>query len=845
MDNYIQLSKKYLINNKNRTINSICGIALSVALLFGMLTLYMSIRDCSKKVNEWVCGSYEIEVYSIDGKTYKDIVDDNKIKDIVLINSLSDMEKYAIDEYSYDIPVDYIYCDEVSEVREDVLGITLKEGTYPQNSNEIILSNDAMRNYRNFQIGDKIFLETNEKEYILTGVFSINSINLYGYEDQLKAYTLIDRSNQPKYCDAKIKLKYRNNVEKDYSYLVDKYKLDGELSTVGYIYYSSEMALTSSLLEYILLFFAFSFIYFLSAFIIRNSFIISIAERTKDYGILRCVGMSKKQLRRILLCEGLMLGSIASALGIIISYIGLWIIRVMATGLIKDLGYNDFFYIRLFPKAVILTIIFSIIIILFALIEPARVALLITPIDAILGRKSVKKEKVLRIKSSFIIRKLLGIEGEYAYKNIRRNRGKFISTCVGMSISIMLFVGMTSISDSVENLFVTEDIIYDGEMYDAKINSERTFGLFNYSEDIDLVDYIDEIKQIEGIDNIALIYERMSYCGDEKIGKYNGREHRIMSMHGYCENEINNLKEYVVEGNIDYNLMDEDDVILYNYCRQKYVDENNDVVTTDIQLSSVEVGDTIKIPDEKMLVEFIENNNNEDISKKYSEIIEYAKQLVKDGCYNEVTVVAIVNYDDVSNRGGMIIDSPLLIFNMEGYIKNATEGDADGSRVLFSIDSASSFSNVKDYVFYNRDIAFVDLYGGMRSGFIVLKCVKYILYIVAMIIIFICMFNLMNNLNSNIILRKKELKTYRLVGMSKKQVNKLLIIEGNMAAVVSTIIGSIIGGSIGYGVFKLIVESMNNLHFKIPVVPVLVAFVFTIGISMIATWSVIRKSKDI
>ncbi len=845
MNNYIQLSKKYLINNKSRTINSICGIALSVALLFGMLTLYMSIRDCSKKVNEWVNGSNEIEVYSIDGKTYKDIVNDSKIKDIVLINSLSNIEKYIIDEYSYDIPVDYIYCDEVSEVKEDMLGITLMEGTYPQNSNEIILSNDAMRNYRDCQIGDKIFLETTEKEYTLTGVFSINSMNLYGYQEELEAYTIIDKGNQPKYCTANIKLKYRNNVEKDYLYLMNEYKLDAELSTVGYAYYSSDMAMASSLLEYILLFFAFSFIYFLSAFIIRNSFMISIAERTKDYGVLRCVGMSKKQLRRILLCEGLMLGSIASVLGVVISYIGLWVIRLLATGLIKDLGYNDFFYIGLFPKAVVLTLVFSIIIILFALIEPARVALLITPIDAILGRKSVKKEKILRIKNLFIIRKLLGIEGEYAYKNIRRNRGKFVSTCVGMTISIILFVGVTSISDSVENLFVTEDIVYDGEMYDAKSYSERTLGIFNYTEGIDLADYIDEIKQIKEIDNVTLIYERLNYCGDEKLCKYKSKKNIAIQMKGYLENEINNLKKYVVEGNIDYEAMGEDDVILYNYSKKEYVDENNNIVTSDMKLSSIEVGDTIKVPDEKMIIKFIEENNNEKYGDKINEIIEYSKQLVSDGYYNEVTVIAIIDNDDVSNRGGLINDSPMLIFNREGYIKNASQGETDGSRVLFSIDSASSYENVKEYVSYNRDIAFVDLYGYMRGEFTVLKCVKYILYIVIIIIMFICMFNLMNNLNSNIILRKKELITYRLVGMSKKQVNKLLIIEGNMAAVISTIVGSIIGCSIGYGIVKLMMESISGIHFKIPIVPISIAFVFTVGISMLATWSVIRKSKDI
>ena len=60
-----------------------------------------------------------------------------------------------------------------------------------------------------------------------------------------------------------------------------------------------------------------------SAAILRNTMLISVTERVRDYGLLRCVGMSKHQLRTLLFVEGMVMSLIASMLGIGLGYLGL------------------------------------------------------------------------------------------------------------------------------------------------------------------------------------------------------------------------------------------------------------------------------------------------------------------------------------------------------------------------------------------------------------------------------------------------------------------------------------------------------------------------------------------
>jgi putative ABC transport system permease protein len=121
-----------------------------------------------------------------------------------------------------------------------------------------------------------------------------------------------------------------------------------------------------------------------SIIVIYNSFNISITERKKQFGMLASIGTTSKQIRNMVLKEGLLIGSIGIPLGIIGSIIGIGI----TLNVINSLGvFNGVFESRLSlaisPFSIMVTIFFSSLTILLSSLIPAYKASKTSPIDAI------------------------------------------------------------------------------------------------------------------------------------------------------------------------------------------------------------------------------------------------------------------------------------------------------------------------------------------------------------------------------------------------------------------------------------------------------------------------------
>lgn len=70
-------------------------------------------------------------------------------------------------------------------------------------------------------------------------------------------------------------------------------------------------------------------------FIIKNSFSISIVEKTKQYGILKSLGATDSQVKRNIIFEGFTLGIIASVLGIALGLLASFILILIVNNLLS------------------------------------------------------------------------------------------------------------------------------------------------------------------------------------------------------------------------------------------------------------------------------------------------------------------------------------------------------------------------------------------------------------------------------------------------------------------------------------------------------------------------------
>lgn len=112
---------------------------------------------------------------------------------------------------------------------------------------------------------------------------------------------------------------------------------------------------------------------------------------------------------------------------------------------------------------------------------------------------------------------------------------------------------------------------------------------------------------------------------------------------------------------------------------------------------------------------------------------------------------------------------------------------------------------------------------------------KVVLGCIALILFSISTINIINNNASSIYLRKTELAQMRVIGMTKKGLVKTLALEGIIVAGVATILGTVIGLLISYGIVKLMKFAFMELEFCFPLLGVVLVFFVTVLIMLIST----------
>ena len=185
-----------------------------------------------------------------------------------------------------------------------------------------------------------------------------------------------------------------------------------------------------------------------SVFVIRNSFAISITERTRQYGMLSSIGATKKQIRKNVLFEGFVLGIIGIPSGIILGILVNWILAIVLNNLIKNIVEDVAFIYSLPVLAIIFSIILGTITIYFSCRSSARRASKVSPIDAIRSSEDIKI-KGKKVKSPKIIKKIFGVGGDIAYKNLKRNKKKYRTTVISLVVSIFIFISVTYIFSTI------------------------------------------------------------------------------------------------------------------------------------------------------------------------------------------------------------------------------------------------------------------------------------------------------------------------------------------------------------------------------------------------------------
>ncbi len=126
------------------------------------------------------------------------------------------------------------------------------------------------------------------------------------------------------------------------------------------------------------------------AFIIFNTFTITVAERTREFALLRTLGATRRQILGAVALEALVIGVVASLLGLVL---GLGFAKLVAS-LFEAVGFGiPTTGLELAPRTIAIALLVGVGVTQLAALAPARRATRVSPIEALQGEAAIAMKR--------------------------------------------------------------------------------------------------------------------------------------------------------------------------------------------------------------------------------------------------------------------------------------------------------------------------------------------------------------------------------------------------------------------------------------------------------------------
>lgn len=804
MKNYTGISNRYFKENKKRTTLTIMGIFLATTLIFAIGTFLLSIRDSIiDDIRE--NGNYEFVISDITADKVEKLENNVEVKDISI------NEKKPLEYIEEELNIMFHLSNYNKEAYKNIVDEECIEGSFPKEANEVVVDIYSSEKY-NIKVGDKLNLvdsELNEKEYIVSGLYEKNYYNTVDYIEVLGLIedTLQDDTVYDVYLNVKSDKDKQNVIRK----VLDNSGIDilskSDNSQLLYLTGNGGDEYITEGITYILIF-VLATVIISTITVIYNSFNISVIERIKYFGILKAIGATNKQIKRIVYKEAYLMGLLALPLGCIVGYFALkYGVKLFLGNEVLMISFK----IKFYPIVIIISALIVTLTIYLSLLGPTRKVKKITAVEAMKNSNEIKVSKIKKRKTR-LIGKLFGVEGSIAYKNIRRTPLRFIITLIALIVSIVLFNVFYSFMDFTKQI-VNQQMI--GIPFDSQLVKSDNSNLSNLSNE--------ELNEVLSQPFSKDVYQ---YYQSEKFGKIpsehinNENTSLLSNSNGYTdilihycagigEKELDFAKKYIKDGDIDYEKLKSNGVVLVD---GKLIKNEKGQKET-VRVTDYKVGDKIQI-------------YNEDTQ-----------------AYFEGTVVEIISRDMLT---GFNFNEEIGIVTLFDVYKSFAQ-DAEINNVSFIFDNKQDRQDAIDYFdknsnsngYYYQDIGEqIDEINKIYSQ------MEFFVYCFIIVITIISILNIFNTISTNILLRKRELSTLRAIGMTEGQLNKSIILEGTLYG----IIAAIIGGIMSIVLSKLMIlagSTLGDVEYNFSELAFLISIICAIMVTYVSTLIPLRRIKKL
>lgn len=861
-----KLTLKNLRLNKVRTAVTIIGIMLSAALITVVSGMALSGRQTMIDGQKTWSGNYDVALDIIDTAKIDKIRQNRNVENAFYKERLG----YARTKNADGEICDYSVLAMSENTYGNCFKIDLIKGKFPTNSGEAVVTKSfKTQDGKNVKVGDKITLDVGvltdkdgnvpdeegihnllqkdfnkcsiidmvKRTYTVTGIIERpKTSELYDPSNFSMIYTVSDEKAPVE----AIKTKHMNKLyiaytpQSESNYLQNTADILGfkadDMSNVISDEISPEDQQTSGINAYefnsILLsmkgygsneatntvIFSLAVIIIIivmlaSVFVIRNSFAISITEKTSMYGMLASVGATKRQIRRNVLFEGFILGLIGIPLGILL---GLGVNAILITILNSVLGdmLSGAKFVFVTPTIpIICAIVLSAVTIFCSSFFIALRASRIPPLVAIRGNKDIKVKNNKPYRTSKLTKKLFGVGGEIASKSLKRSRKKYRTTVISIVVSVAMFIAVSA--------FMDYGMTFTDHYYGNADYSYMVVGI-----DSKQAQTIEKMPEIENYLTVGLQYGYVSAdvpvneCGENFL--YDNADGTKSFSVEFLEFEHDTFVQICRELKLDYNKV-KGGVLVYSQVTPDNSESGNS-------------SKPMKLFGKTAPTKFTVHGNDEEgnelktgklrVASLFDEIPKSADSVIGEG--------TIFGQGLIIGEQGVI--SPQLGEHGCGITLYANT--SDHTSLTNRIESMSGTGDSESY------ISIFDYEEIVRQFNAIMLIVGIFVYGFIGVISLIGLTNIFNTISTNMQLRSKEFASLKSIGMTKKEFNRMIRLESLMYGIKSLIIGIPLGVLGVFAIFSAFSRGNVPMSFVFPWKAILIS----IAAVIIVVWLIMKYS---
>lgn len=701
-----------------------------------------------------------------------------------------------------DATVSMMYMDRTGM---ELYKVKLQEGQLPQKENDIVVSKGILEALgQNGKIGDTITVPyqilkddgldyTKEKDFRICGFLADNESS----KEQKQYTSLVSEA----FLKAEIpveQVKYRfllqvngqkgnttadytetiQNIARQFGISEDDMNINKEYLAANYVDPATIPVIVGIMLIVVLA----------GIITIYSVYYVSMNQRVREFGKLKAIGATKRQLRQIVLREGMGVALFAIPIGLLIGTVAVKVVllqfvehakdsNVLITEAYKVVAKGEvqlyYWWIYLLAIAVTLCTVY------LSLMKPMRMAAKVSEIEAMRYQGGSKRQKSSRKGYQF-----LNI-GRLTKRNLAENKKKSTITIVSMAVTgifVMMVATVLSCANPMES--VKSSIVGQYEISPIVESGNKEHPEYEWAEvqknnplNEGLKQQIEELDGVERVD----VFTALKVSGgpfEEKIG--------TEFINGVPEEYAEELKKGITEGNVTYEeLKSGDKVILDRALLHWYPD--------------IKVGDKLKL-------NIHDGDNTFQKEIEVAAIGEYGTGLTNYNCL----IMAKEGAEKLTINNSSSYFQVIADKDYDEALEASLQAIVDGSGRL----QMRTWKN--EYDTWENAIQ-------MTRG----ACYAFIIILAA-----ISIMNLINTMINSVHVRKKELGMMQAIGMSDRQLMKMLQLEGIFYTVGTLIISIGVGSLAGYPLFLYAKRTgmfdISTYHYPVTAAIIIILTLFVI-----------------